>query len=151
VVWIGSLSAISLIVIPSAKKSLDPLAYSALLLQVQTRLQPISWFSLAVLGVTGMFQMSSNPAYDGFMAVTNSWASAILLKHIVIGVMVLSSGAMTWGVLPGLQRTALLRASGQEVDEARQSQLERMESRLLLINLVLSAVVLALTAWARSV
>jgi uncharacterized membrane protein len=150
VVWIGSLASLALIILPAARKSLPAREFSAFLLQIQSRLQPVGWFSLAVLAVTGMFQMSANPAYEGFLAITNGWAAAILIKHLVIGLMLLSSGTMTWVILPGLRRAALLRAADQPVAEDRLSRLERQETRLLLINLVLSVIVLALTAWARA-
>ena len=47
VVWIGSLASLAIIVLPAARKSLETQEYSALLLQVQARLQPVGWFSLA--------------------------------------------------------------------------------------------------------
>jgi uncharacterized membrane protein len=150
VVWIGSLAALGLVVIPAARKSIDSAAYSVLLAQIQARMQPVGWFSLAVLAVTGMFQMSANPSYDGFLAITNNWAIAILIKHLVIGILILTSGYMTWVVLPRLQRAALLRSTGQSVEDSLIEKLERDETRLLIINLVLSVVVLGLTAWARA-
>src|SRR5512146_1974671 len=85
VIWVGGLAALSLFVLPSARKVLDPSAYGALLTQLQSRLQPVGWFSLAVLTVTGLFQMSDNPFYKGFLAISNSWAMAILIKHLVVG------------------------------------------------------------------
>ncbi|MBE0696552.1 MAG: hypothetical protein IH586_06480, partial [Anaerolineaceae bacterium] len=91
VVWIGSLSALSLIVIPAARKSINGAAYSDLLARIQARIQPLGWFCMAVLVVTGLFQMSANSAYDGFLAITNNWAVAILIKHLVIGLLVLTS------------------------------------------------------------
>lgn len=150
VVWIGCLSALALIILPAARSSLDASGYRALLSKIQSRLQPIGWFSLAVLAVTGMFQMSSHPSYSGFLAISNSWAAAILVKHLVIGLMIVSSGLMTWGVLPALRRNALLRAAGRAGSELDIQRLERQEAILLSINLVLSIVVLALTAWARA-
>jgi uncharacterized membrane protein len=150
VVWIGSLAALGLIVIPAARKTIDHAAYSELLTRIQARMQPLGWFSLAILAVTGMFQMSANPAYTGFLAITNNWAVAILIKHLVIGLLILSSGYMTWVVLPKLQRAALLRSAGQSVEDSLIQKLERDEARLLMINLILSVIVLGLTAWARS-
>jgi uncharacterized membrane protein len=150
VVWIGSLAALGLIVIPAARKTIDHAAYSELLARIQARMQPLGWFSLAILAVTGMFQMSANPAYTGFLAITNNWAIAILIKHLVIGLLILSSGYMTWVILPKLQRAALLRSAGQSVEVSLIQKLERDEARLLMINLILSVIVLGLTAWARA-
>lgn len=149
VVWIGGLIALAVFVIPTAQKLLDPTLCSAFLVKIQSRLQPIGWFSLAVLGMTGMFQMSANPNYSGFLLITNGWSAAILGKHLVIGLMVVSSATMTWGVLPGLQRVALLR-SAAPVDDSVERRLVRRENLLLILNIILSLLVLALTAWARA-
>jgi uncharacterized membrane protein len=150
VVWIGGLAALSLIVLPAARGALEPAAYSNLVGRMQARLQGLGWFSLAVLGVTGMFQMSSSPFYEGFLAINNGWARAILIKHLVVGLMVLTSAYVTWGLLPALRRTALLRAAGREVDAALAERLHTRETLLLNLNLVLSLLVLALTALARA-
>jgi uncharacterized membrane protein len=150
VIWIGGLASLSLIVIPAARKSMEREVYSTFLARVQTRLQPLSWFCLAILAVTGMFQMSANPFYQGFLAISNSWAAAILVKHLVIGLLVLTSAYMTWGILPRLQRAALLNSTGQPVEDDLVDKWQREEARLLLINLILSILVLGLTAWARS-
>jgi uncharacterized membrane protein len=150
VVWIGGLATLSLIVLPAARGALEPAAYLNLVSRMQSRLQGLGWFSLVVLGVTGMFQMSSSPFYEGFLAINNGWARAILIKHLVIGLMVLTSAYVTWGLLPALQRTALRRAAGKEVDASQAARLQKRETLLLNLNLILSLLVLALTALARA-
>lgn len=151
VAWLGGLAGMALFVLPAARKTLDPAAYSMFLGHIQPRLQNVAWFSLALLSVTGLFQMSANPSYEGFLAVNNTWAMAILVKHLVIGLMVLTSAYVTWGLLPVIKRTAMLRAAGGTVDPAEAARLEKRELLLLNVNLVLSVVVLLLTALARSV
>jgi uncharacterized membrane protein len=150
VVWVGGLAAVSIFVLPAARRTLDAAAYSALITQLGSRLQQVGWFSLVVLVGTGMFQMSANPSYKGFLAISNNWAVAIFAKHVVIGLMVLVSAYVTWGLMPRLQRTALLRVAGRTVDAGQASQLENQETWLIRLNLILSVVVLLLTAWARS-
>ena len=71
------------------------------------------------------------------------------MKHIVIGVMVLSSAYVTWGLTPALQRLALLQAHEKGSPEAL-ARLQNREELLVQINLSISIVVLLLTAWARS-
>ena len=150
VTWIGGLMALAVLVIPAARRTLQPIDYAALLGRVQSNLQRVGWLSLAVLVGTGLFQMSAHPAYEGFLAISNSWAVAILIKHLVIGLMVLAGGYLTWGVMPALQRIALQRAVGETVDAARDAKLRKRESLVLTVNLVLSIVVLLLTAIARA-
>jgi uncharacterized membrane protein len=150
VVWIGGLTTMALLVIPAARKTLSHPEFGNLISRIQARLSQIGWFSLAVLTVTGMFQMSSHPSYEGFLTFSNAWALAILSKHLVIGLMIVVSAYITWGLLPALQRVALLQGAGKQVDDSTAESLKRREMRLLQINLALSFVVLALTALART-
>ncbi len=129
---------------------MEPSSLAALLAGLQNRLQQIGWFCLAVLIVTGLFQMSSSPFYKGFLAIENTWSTAILVKHLVVGAMILVSAYVTWGLLPAVQRTVLLRAAGRTVDEARVTALHARETWLLRLNLGLSVIVLLLTALART-
>ena len=148
VLWIGGLVALSLIVLPAARKALAPQAYADLLSALQKRLDPLGWFSVAVLLATGMLQMSSNPNYEGFLAIRGLWASSILVKHLLFGLMVIVSGYLSWGVLPALRRAALRQAHGQEMPELE--TLQKREIFLLRLNLILGVFVLLLTALARS-
>lgn len=147
--WIGGLATMAVLVIPAARRSLEAGAYAAFIGQLQERMQMLGWFSLLVLTGTGLFQMSASPNYSGFMAIDNPWAMAILLKHGAILLMVAASAVSTWGVLPQLRRSAMLRAAGKPAAGENEQRLLRQETRLLLLNLLLSVAVLALTAWAR--
>src|SRR5512136_1097243 len=82
VVWIGSLVALALLVIPAARR-LDASAQAALLDGIQQRLESLGWFCLALLLATGMFQMSANRNYSGLFSTANPWSVAILAKHLL--------------------------------------------------------------------
>jgi uncharacterized membrane protein len=148
VVWIGGLAALVLFVLPTARGNLDVNAYASLLEKVQRRLDPLGWLSLIVLAGTGLFQMSANPNYQGFLSITNRWSTAILAKHLVFISMTGISAYLTWGVMPAMQRMAFLRAKGKETPNAE--GLQRREVRLLRLNLILGIIVLGLTAVARA-
>lgn len=147
VAWIGGLVSLVLIVLPAAKLVLEANSYSLFLDQIQRRLDPLSWLCLAVLLSTGLFQMSSNPNYLGFLDISNRWASAIFIKHIIFIGMVGVSAYLSWGLIPALRRISLLRAQGRDPDEL--NELEKREGFLLRLNLVLGIVILGLTALAR--
>jgi len=148
VVWVGGQSALVLLVLPAAGRALEPSAYARLLGALQQRLDPIGWFCLLVLVGTGLFQMSESPHYEGFLTIHTTWAAAILIKHLVFFCMVGVSAWTTWGVLPVLRRSTLLKAKGKEAPDA--VRLQRRSLLLLRVNLVLSIAVLALTALARA-
>jgi len=150
VLWLGGLSSTAILILPAARKSLPADLYHQLLDQIQKKLQMIGWLSLAVLWGTGMFQMSANPEYGGVLAIENNWAVAIFLKHLVVLIMMAASAYMTWGILPALSRLALIKAAGKAVDEKTEVRLRQKEARLIWANLILSFVVLLLTAAARA-
>ncbi|MEW5869238.1 MAG: CopD family protein [Chloroflexota bacterium] len=150
VAWMGGLAALTILVLPAARKALAAPAYLAFLGEVQRRLDPLAWFCLALLGGTGLLQMSASPNYQGFLAIQGRWATAILLKHLVFLGMAGLSAYLSWGLLPRLRRLALLQARGRKVDEREASGLQQQEAWLLRLNLFLGVLVLALTAVARA-
>ncbi len=150
VIWIGGQSTLAWLVIPAARRTLPAGSYEVFLRALQERLQQIAWFSLALLAGSGMFQMSAHPAYHGFLSIDSSWATAMLLKHLAVGAMLVLSAYLTWGLLPALQRLALAEAAGKAGNPRLQGTLAVRQQRALVLNQILSAVVLALTAWARS-
>jgi uncharacterized membrane protein len=148
VAWIGGLVAVVVLVLPAAKKNLLSETYAIYLGQIQRRLDPIGWLSLAILLATGLFQMSANPNYQGFLSISNRWAASMLLKHILFIGMIGISAYMTWGIMPGLRRIAMKQAKGLDVQSAE--QLQKRETLLLRINLILGILILGLTAFARA-
>lgn len=148
VIWIGGLATLAILVLPAAQQVLDAGAFARLLDSIQRRLDPVGWICLLVLVGTGMFQMSASPNYQGFLAISNTWATAILIKHLVFLIMIGISAYLTWGLLPRLKREALLQAKGKEAPD--KVNLRQQEVRLLNLNLLLGALILALTAIARA-
>ena len=148
VFWIGGLAAASSFTLPlianlpSSSDRLDQLQ------RTQKRLDPLGWFSLLLLTATGLVQMSASDQYDGFLAFTNSWAQALLFKHLVFLGMVLVSGYLTWRALPELSRAVLMQSKGK-LEQLRIEALLKKHRRLLTLNLVLGLLVLAFTALAR--
>lgn len=147
VIWIGSLASLALVVLPAAQRSLEDQAYSGFLDALQRRLDPLGWFCLVVLAGTGMFQLSANENYQGFLAINNPWAVAIFLKHGVYFLMIAVSAYLTWGMLPQVRRELLRLSQGKEAPDLARAQ--RRIVWLLRLNFLLAVVVLAFTAVAR--
>jgi uncharacterized membrane protein len=146
VTWIGSLAAINLLVLPASQRTLklgDQLSFIAAL---QKRLEPLAWFCMGLLLVTGLFQLSTSPHYDGFLNISTQWSLAILVKHGLAVIMVVVSAIQTWEVLPSIHRTLMKK---EKADEGELAKLQKKELLILRINLLLSALILAATAFAR--
>ena len=145
--WIGSLVSIYVLILPIAGRTLKPADELALMDGVQKRLEPIAWFSVSVLIVTGLFQMSVNPHYNGFLSTSGQWSLAILSKHILVAGLIAVSAIHTWDVLPALRR-ALMRK--ERADPAEVLKLQRRERLMLRVSLILAAFILLATAIARA-
>ena len=148
VAWVGSLFAIALLVLPAMRRTLEPDVQLAFLEAMQKRLEPIAWFSLSALFLTGMFQMSINPNYDGFVSTSTRWSVAILSKHLLGIIMIVVSAIQTWEVIPAIRRAILL--SKKTDNRETLETLRRKEVTMLRINFGLSLLVLLATAFARA-
>jgi len=149
VAWLGGLAAIAILVLPAAKRVLKPADQLAFIEGIQRRLEPLAWFSLAILIVTGLFQLSVNPHYNGFLSTSGQWSLAILTKHTLVILMIVVSAIQTWEVLPAIRR-GLMRIEKGGADEAEVKRLQKRETRLLRLNIALSILILAATAFARA-
>ena len=147
VAWIGGLAAVVFFIMPLASRMQDAETYAQTLTAVNQRLDVVGWLSLVVLVASGLFQMSANPNYEGFLAITNAWARAILIKHIVFFGMIAVSAYLTWGITPGLKRVALKKARSLEAPE--ETELLKRATRLIYLNLILGVIILVFTALAR--
>ena len=146
VTWIGSLAAINLLVLPASQRTLklgDQLSFIAAL---QKRLEPLAWFCMGLLLVTGLFQLSTSPHYDGFLNISTQWSLAILVKHGLAIVMVVVSAIQTWEVLPAIHRTLMKK---EKAEDGELAKLQKKELLILRLNLLISALILAATAYAR--
>ena len=148
VTWVGSLAGVSLLVLPAMKRALDAENQLVFIEAMQKRLEPIAWFSMSLLLVTGLFQMSVNPHYDGFLSTSTQWSLAILIKHIFGIVMVVVSAIQTWEVIPAIRRAIVRSKKSENADEI--DSLRRKEITLLRMNFGLSLLILLATAFARA-
>lgn len=148
VAWVGSLAGVSLLVLPAMKRALDPEHQLVFIEAMQKRLEPIAWFSMSLLVATGLFQMSVNPHYDGFLSTSTQWSLAILTKHMFGIVMVVVSAIQTWEVIPAIRR-AIVRSKKSD-NAAEIESLRRREVLLLRTNFGLSLAILLATAFARA-
>ena len=148
VTWIGSLAALSFLVLPAMRRSLSPETQLVFIEAMQRRLEPIAWFSMSLLVLTGLFQMSVNPHYDGFLSISTQWSLAILTKHLLGIVMVVVSAIQTWEVIPAIRRAIVRSKKNNNAGELE--ALRRREVRLLRINFGLSILILLATSFARA-
>lgn len=150
VAWIGGILIITALVIPEINRLLsDQPALHQLLLRIRKRFYRISNLSLALLIVTGLFQMTADPHYDGLLQLDNEWSRVLLVKHVLILLMALAGLALQFGVAPALERASLLLQRGKS-DERDWRRLRRNERRLSFLIAALALLILAASAWLTS-
>jgi len=147
VTWIGSLAAINLLVLPASNQTLKLVDQISFISALQKRLEPLAWFSMGLLVATGLFQLSANPHYDGFLATSTQWSLAILVKHSLSAILAVTSAIQTWEVLPSIHRILMKK---ETADAGELEKLQRREVILLRVNLVISTLILGATAFARA-
>ena len=146
VTLVGSLVASSILVLPAAR-TLDSLDQLNLIAAIQKRMEPAVWSSISLLIVTGLFQMSLNVHYNGFLSVSNQWTIAILVKHILVVALIVVSAVQTWDVFPTIRRLLLRK------DKVSQDETLKLQGRavwLLRANLILAILILGATAFMRA-
>ena len=151
VVWIGGLITITLLVIPELDRALadQPRAHQTAR-RLRRRFAPISGLALATLMVTGLFQMTADPHYDGLLRFSNAWSRALLLKHVLLVLMALTGLILQFSVTPALERSSrLLEHSKGGIDDWR--RLRRREKRLSGLMLGLALLILAASVWLASI
>ncbi len=109
-----------------------------------------AWLCLAVIGFTGMFQMSANPFYNGILSIHNPWSVAILSKHLLVLVFVEVKAYLTMVQEPNLIRAVFLVEKGKDAQKLTLGQIARSENRMILIMAALFVLILLFTSLART-
>ncbi len=149
-IWIGGLLMTMILVYPEVTRVLrdSPQLYQ-FLSRLRKRFYPISNLSLVALIVTGSFQMTANPNYDGLLTFDNQWSQVMLAKHILIIVMALVGLALQYGVAPALERTSIL-LENNKVQETTAQDYATLQQREIWLTWVLGLMglgILGLSAW----
>lgn len=148
IVWLGGIIVMVFIAWPALQQG--SLAANQWL-NIQRRSVPWINASLVILLITGFYQMTNDPNYNGFLSVDSTWAWAILLKHIAYGVMVIITVVVQASLYPAINRLSLLAEKRPELAAAERAKLQRREIRLLRLNLLCAVIVLLFTAVATAV
>ena len=148
--WIGGLLVTMILVNPQVRRALadSPNLYRTLS-RLRNGFYPISNLCLAALITTGLFQMTADPNYDGFLTIENTWSQVMLVKHIAIGIMAILGLSLQYGVAPALERYSLLLDQQKGTDETSEAwaRLRQREVILTWTNGLLGLSIVAMSAY----
>ncbi len=147
-IWIGGLFITVILVWPALRRTLEqqPAVYR-LLSHLRQKFYAYSNLSLVTLVVTGLFQMTADPYYEGFMTFNNEWSRVMLAKHIAIVCMAVAGLVLQYGVAPALERLSMLLEKNKG-DVTEWATLRQREVQLTWGIAILGLVVLGFSAWA---
>ncbi len=154
VVWIGGMIVLALVVFPGVRRVLgdawfdttSPHSSAAMLLtELERRFTPLANLSLIVLIATGMLQMSADENYGGFLEFNNTWAWAMLLKHLAVVGMVLIAGYIALVLEPQRSRLQTL-AAAKRPDQEASGSLARRRAHVARMNIACGLLTLLFTA-----
>ena len=137
--WIGGMATNILVLLPSARMTLEPPVMGKLMGSVMKRFRVLVYISIVILAVTGVFMTRSNANYAGLLNFNNFWAAISLIKHIVVAILIV----LAIYAFEGLgKKVTKLAAKGPSPDLAR---LQKKQIALASIGFILGLIILLLT------
>jgi uncharacterized membrane protein len=138
VVVIGYYAVLSRIVLPALSRTLDGAELARAVPAVERRALPLVGVAIVVFVVTGVYLLAIDGQYGGVGSFATTWAVLILVKHVVVGFM----------VVLGIGIDRLAAAVGDVPDGGRGRTLELLALAMDAMT-ALGAIVLLLTAAAQ--
>jgi uncharacterized membrane protein len=134
VVWIGGITFILFIVLPSAKQVLGVEA-GKLMGEISKRFNPIANYSIILLIVTGAVLTAFNKQYSGISNFDNNWLLGLIVKHVFVIGMVIVHFYRGLILTPKIAKT--------EADE--KASLQKLSLNLVKTNFCLGLIVLLMS------
>ncbi|MFH1410531.1 MAG: DUF4149 domain-containing protein [Patescibacteria group bacterium] len=135
VVWIGGITFILFIAIPSAKQVLGAEA-GKLMADISKRFTPVANFSIILLIVTGAVLAAVNKQFLGIGSFGNSWSSALIVKHVLVLGMAAVHFYRGLALTPKIARTE---------PASEKASLQKLSLNLVKVNFCLGLIVLLIS------
>ena len=135
VLWIGGITFILFIAIPSSKQVLGADA-GKLMGEIAKRFTPLANYSIAFMIITGIALAGLNKESSGFEILKNNWTMVLTLKHILV------FGMIVIHFYRGLVLTPKIKRTASDTDKAT---LQKLSINLVKVNFGLGMLILLLS------
>ncbi len=136
VIWIGGITFILFIAIPSSKQVLGAEA-GKLMGEISKRFTPLANYSIIFLIITGIALTGFNKQFSGTGTFGNNWTLVMILKHVIVLVMIAIHFYRGLLLMPKIGRTEL---------STKKKSLQKISLNLVKVNLFFGVLVLLLSA-----
>ena len=139
VVWIGGMVMILLVILPGAKRTLEPASVIGKLMKELTkRFTPMANLSILILIIAGFVLAHYEKNFTGFLNFDNSWNVVMFLKHFLVVLMIIVHFYRGLVLNPKIGRLS-------SKNDSRVVRLQKFSLYLVKTNLILGMIVLLLT------
>lgn len=135
VIWIGGITFILFIAIPSAKQVLGADA-GKLMGEIAKRFTPLANYSIALMVITGIALTGLNKEFSEFGILKNNWTMVLTLKHILVFGMIVIHFYRGLALVPKIMRAA---------SDTEKATLQKLSMNLVKVNFGLGMLVLLLS------
>jgi len=140
IVWIGGM-VISRLIIGPALAGLPEETRRTVTGAIGQRATSFTYGAIVIFLITGLAMLSKNANYAGLLVLDNLWTRVILLKHLTVAALIISTAYVNTTVSRKLQTA----------DEAQRARWAERRKDLGDVNFLLGLVILGLTAIATAI
>lgn len=144
VVWIGGIFMVLLVILPSARKSLEPSAMGGLMKEITGKFTPLANTSILVMVITGVIIALYKEKFGGFFQVGDLWNGTLVFKHLLVALMIIIHFYRGMVLAPRIGRLAA-QAAGSPSLSSQVAGLQKLSLNLVKVNFVLGIIVLLVT------
>jgi uncharacterized membrane protein len=88
IVALGYYGILARVVLPAMGRTLDGPRLADALLAIDGRSMPLLLIAVVLFVATGSLLLVTDPSYQGLGAIRSTWATLMLLKHILVAILV---------------------------------------------------------------
>ena len=96
VIVLGYYGILGRIVLPALERSLSGPRLGQAIVAIERRAVPVLGISVVAFTVTGVYLLLVDPSFDGLGRFGSTWASLMLVKHLLVGLMVVGGVGVHW-------------------------------------------------------
>ena len=96
VIVLGYYGILGRIVLPGLERSLDEPEVAGAVQGIERRAVPFVAISVVAFILSGVYLLAVDPSFEGIGRYDSGWAALMLVKHLLVGLMVLGGVAVHW-------------------------------------------------------
>jgi uncharacterized membrane protein len=145
VIWIGGIFMVLLVILPSARTTLEPAAMGGLMKEITRKFTPLANASILVMVITGIIIALYKEKFGGFFKMGDFWNGTLVFKHLLVALMIIIHFYRGLVLAPRIGKLSA-EAAGSPSLSAQVARLQKFSLNLVKANFGLGIMVLLVTA-----